>query len=262
MVFHQPTNSRGNYNYNGVIYENESWQPHFHKNLEVVYCIEGQIECSVGGNVKTLLEHDFALFLSNEIHSITHTENSVYWIGVFSEDFVNTFAKAINGKTGDNFVFKCNETVENLICKYLINNKDKPDKYIMKSCFYSLCSEYLKSVNLIDRYPKSNLLMRSVTEYIENNFKEDISLKSMADKIGYNYHYLSKAFKSMFGMSFPVFLSTYRADYAINLLTETDLEIVDIAFESGFQSVRSFNDIFKKYTNMTPNDFRKNIQRK
>ncbi len=257
MVFHQPNNSRGNYNYNGVIYKHENWQPHFHKNLEVVYCIDGRVECTVNGKTKTLEKHSFALFLSNEIHSMTPIGESTYWVGVFSEDHVNSFAKAVSGKTGDTFVFKCSEITEKLLCENLVYKREKSDKYIMKACFYALCSEYLKSITLVDRVQKSDMLMRSVTEYITNNFKENISLKSMADRIGYNYHYLSKAFKKMFEMSFPSFLNAYRADYAIGLLSETDMEVAEIAFESGFQSVRSFNEFFKKYTNMTPNEFRK-----
>lgn len=258
MVFHQPDNSRGNYNYNGVIYKNTVWQPHFHKNLEVVYCIEGRVECSVNGTFKTLEKQEFALFLSNEIHSMTPIGETVYWVGVFSEDHVNSFARSVFGKTGDTFIFKCSETVEKLICENLIYKTNAADKYIMKACFYALCSEYLKSVTLIDRAQKSDLLMRSMTEYIANNFKENISLKSMADRIGYNYHYLSKVFRRIFEMSFPTFLNAYRADHAIGLLIEADMDVAEIAFESGFQSVRNFNEFFKKYTGMTPNEFRKN----
>lgn len=256
MIFYQPTNSLGNYNYNGITYKNANWKPHFHKNHELVYCIEGNVECSVNSNVKILEKGDFALFLSNEIHSIVSVGDSCCWVAVFSEDHVHSFSKAVHDKTGDTFVFRCSEAIEKFICENLIYNQETPDKYIMKSCFYAVCSEYLKSVTLVDRVQKCDVLMRSITEYISENFKDDISLMSMADWLGYNYHYLSKAFRKMFLMSFPEFLNSYRADHAIRLLHETEMDIVDIAFESGFQSVRSFNEFFKKYTGSTPKEYR------
>ena len=41
MIFHQPHNSKTNYNYNAFFYQKEKWDPHFHKNFEVIYVLEG-----------------------------------------------------------------------------------------------------------------------------------------------------------------------------------------------------------------------------
>lgn len=257
MIFYQPTNSLGNYNYNGIKYKNANWKPHFHKNHELVYCIEGKVECTVNGNAVVLEKGDFALFLSNEIHSIISVDESLCWVGVFSEDHVNSFSRAVHEKTGDKFVFRCSESVENFICDNLVFQNQQPDKYIMKSCFYAVCSEYLKSVTLVDRVQKSDMLMKSIQEYINENYTENIDLHTMSETLGYNYHYLSKVFRKMFLMSFPEFLNSYRADNAIRMLQETDIDIATICYDSGFQSIRSFNEYFKKYTGLTPKEFRK-----
>ena len=59
MIFHQPHNSKSNYNYNAVFYTKEKWDPHFHKNLELIYVIKGAVVCSVGSKTETLSEGDF-----------------------------------------------------------------------------------------------------------------------------------------------------------------------------------------------------------
>ena len=60
-------------------------------------------------------------------------------------------------------------------------------------------------------------------------------------------------------MSFTDLLNSYRLDAALLLLTETDKDITDIALESGFQSVRNFNDYFKLKIGETPSKYRKTL---
>lgn len=81
----------------------------------------------------------------------------------------------------------------------------------------------------------------------------------MSERLGYNYYYLSKCFHKIFSMSFTDFLNSYRLDAALSMLTETDKDITDIALESGFQSIRSFNEFFKKNIGTTPAKYRKFI---
>jgi xylan 1,4-beta-xylosidase len=57
-------------------------------------------------------------------------------------------------------------------------------------------------------------------------------------------------------MSFTEFLNSYRLDAALALLTETDKDITEIALESGFQSIRSFNEYFKSRIGTTPVKYR------
>ena len=93
--------------------------------------------------------------------------------------------------------------------------------------------------------------------FIENNYQNNITLSDAAKYLGYDYHYVSRFFKKNFNMNFHDFLTTYRLQSAIKLLEETDKPVTRIAFESGFQSIRAFNDCFKKHTGKSPSHFRK-----
>jgi AraC-like DNA-binding protein len=74
----------------------------------------------------------------------------------------------------------------------------------------------------------------------------------MAEEMGYDHHYLSRAFHEMFHMNFRDFVNQYRINYANELLMQGGRSITEVAFESGFQSVRSFNDVYKKMTGSVP----------
>jgi AraC-like DNA-binding protein len=95
-----------------------------------------------------------------------------------------------------------------------------------------------------------------VVEYICDNFEQNISLKDFAKNHNYNYQYLSRRFNSVFDTGFKEVLNRYRIEQATSYLEETDQPISTIAFASGFQSIRSFNDACLKYYNKTPSKIR------
>ena len=254
-IFHQPANSVGNHNYNVFFYDEVDYDLHFHKNYEIIYVLRGEAMCSVNGKSRVLTEGEFAFCLSNEIHSIKSIGDSRVWVGVFSEDFIHEFRKYQKGKTGNGFVFRCSQR----LTEYLLENfiKDKlDDVFMIKACLYAICSEYLSQIELGEPTEKKATLMSDIVEYIEENYKKNITLAEMAEGLGYEYCYFSRIFNKLFAMNFTDYINVYRFNAACEMLTETDMSVTDIAYESGFQSIRSFNSIFKRLSGVTPREYR------
>lgn len=86
---------------------------------------------------------------------------------------------------------------------------------------------------------------------------EDLSIKEIADKLGIGERWLRELFQEQVGASPQSILISKKLDIARNLLDNSTLSITDIAFSSGFQSIRRFNDAFKIRFNKPPNAFRK-----
>lgn len=255
MLFHQPTNSLSN-NFNARFYTTEIWNPHFHKSLELVYVIKGRLRCCSNGNEYLLKTDDFGLCFPYDIHSYKPEPETSYWVCVFSDDYVHDFAKIIRDKTGD-FKFNCNSSVTQFITESLIKNT-KLTRLLIKASLYAVCDEYSKSVRLTDKNKKISENIALITDYVEKNHTKDIKLSDIGKLLGYDYHYVSRYFHSVFRMSFSEFLTLYRLETAINLMEQSDKKIVDIALESGFQSIRSFNDCFKSHFKMSPTEYKKN----
>ncbi len=255
MVFHQPHNSMGNYNFNARIYSNEVWQHHFHKNLELIYVISGEVRCEVNNNVYNLTSGDFGLCLPYDVHAYTPADKTEYYVCVFSADYVRLFEKHIKGKSANGFKFRPDIKISSFLRENLVNN-DKQTVYSLKSCLYTICDEFLKSVTLSDNLDRKQSII-TITDYLAQNHTQNISLKDLAELLGYDYHYVSRYFHSVFDMSFAELLAAYRLETAICLMDETDKKIADIAFESGFGSVRSFNYTFKKNFGISPNEYRR-----
>ncbi len=256
MLFHQPSNSQGNYSYNAHVYDAVDFDAHFHRNLELIYVFSGAIHCTAGDKTARLTAGDFAMVLSNEIHSLKTDGDSRCWIGVFSGDFVRAFEMKTKGMVGDAITFRCHESVVQYLKSNLLHEEVVP-VLSLKSCLYAACDAYCNAVKLLPYSGKSGILMRAILDYIEKNYQQKLSLSQMAEALGYNYHYLSKCFHKIFDMSFSDYLNSYRLDVALGLLVESDSDITEIALESGFQSIRNFNAVFKQHTGITPAQYRK-----
>lgn len=250
MIFHQPHNSLNN-NFNAALYTTEIWNPHFHKSLELVYVINGNLNCYSNGNEYLLKQGDFGLCFPYDIHAYEPQKDTSYWVCVFSEDYVHDFYKIIKEKTGY-FKFNCNRSVTRFITESLINNPE-PSRLIIKAVLYAVCDEYIKSVALTDKNKK----IAVITDFIEKNHTKDIKLSDIGRLLGYDYHYVSRYFHSVFKMSFSEFLTLYRLETAVVLMEQSDKKILDVALESGFQSVRSFNECFKAHFKMSPTEYKK-----
>lgn len=101
------------------------------------------------------------------------------------------------------------------------------------------------------------IMIQTVKEYIEQNFADDsISLSSAAEYTSVSTGYLSALFKKETGINFVEYLTDVRMARAMNLLKTTDKKTYEIAYETGFANPHYFSISFKKYTGMSPSDFR------
>lgn len=256
-IFHQPHNSMGNHSYNVFIYQNANWNLHFHKNYEIIYVIDGKATCSINHKKEIICEGDFAFCLSNEVHSIKSIGESKIWIGVFSGDFINEFDQYQKNKEGKHFIFRCPEKLLSYLKENLLKKECCSNVFVIKACLYALCGEYLKQIPLTEKKEKQTETINCIVDYIEKNYKDRPSLSELAKKLGYDYCYFSKLFNRIFSMSFSEYLNIYRFNEACAILVTTDTPITAVAYESGFNSIRSFNNTFKKLAGISPSEYRR-----
>ena len=123
---------------------------------------------------------------------------------------------------------------------------------------YAVYEEYTRTVpsSTLLKHSEKRSVITTILKYIHQNFKDQISLTSMARELGYNPEYLSHAMSAVEGMNFRSLVNSFRTDYAKNLLISTKRTIPDIAAESGFSCERSFHRAFKAIFEKTPGEYR------
>lgn len=99
-------------------------------------------------------------------------------------------------------------------------------------------------------------LSKQITEFISSNLHKGLTLKLLAQFLGYSEKYCSDLFQSTMGESFSGYLKRRRTDTASLLLTTTDKSVADIAAALGFSDPFSFSHFFKRSTGLSPSEFR------
>jgi two-component system response regulator YesN len=100
-----------------------------------------------------------------------------------------------------------------------------------------------------------------IKAYIEGNFNENISLKSIASAFYMNPVYMGQLFKKTYGVYFKEFLLQLRIDESKKLLRQTTLRVYEIAEKVGFRNSDYFVTQFEKQESMTPTEYRKSLER-
>lgn len=104
--------------------------------------------------------------------------------------------------------------------------------------------EYIEKMNLI-------------YDFIDSNYMENITLEKAAAAVGFSKFHFSRLFKQMTSTSFYDFLTLRRIKAAESLLLNPELPIIEIALQSGFSSISTFNRVFKSIKKCTPTEFKR-----
>jgi len=97
-----------------------------------------------------------------------------------------------------------------------------------------------------------------VFSYVNQNYSEDLTLQSLAEKMNLTPQHLSSIFKKTVGLSLFEYITMIRIQKSKELLLiERNRQIKEIADMVGFNSVSYFCSVFKKHVRMTPNEFRR-----
>lgn len=95
-----------------------------------------------------------------------------------------------------------------------------------------------------------------VLEYLGTNFKKSISLSEIASKASLTPSAFSRFFVKCTGKTFTTYLNDLRITYSCNQLIHSDLDVLSICFQSGFNNVSNFNRRFKNRKGITPKEYR------
>jgi AraC-like DNA-binding protein len=98
-----------------------------------------------------------------------------------------------------------------------------------------------------------------IADYVSKNFTEPLTVADIAKTIGMHPTSATKLFKKVCGMNLMHYLTQHRIFHAQRLLSSTDMKILDVALESGYQSASRFYAAFKEFCGASPQEFRKSF---
>lgn len=232
--------------------------PHIHPHLEMIYLTEGA--CIATADDKNFYFEKGDIFLSfpNQIHYYQNLSPVKGHLIIFSPDLFKDFKKIFETQIPVISVVKkaqlnpdANSVLDKIVER---NNSDSSfDKIAAKGYLLTFLAELLPQMSL-NAVSVNHDSLKAILSYCAKNYTETITLDSLAAEVHLNKYYISHILKERLNISFTDFVNNMRIEHACGLLGKGE-NITEIAFSSGFSSVRTFNRVFFEKMKMTPSDY-------
>jgi len=110
------------------------------------------------------------------------------------------------------------------------------------------------------RFTPGNKRIAAIHEYLMNNYREDLNLKSLAMLVNMAEGSLCRFFKMNMGITLFEYVNKIKTELACKLLMDPDLSIMEVCLDSGFNNISHFNKQFKKTAGVPPTEYRKQFK--
>ncbi len=105
-------------------------------------------------------------------------------------------------------------------------------------------------------YSGRSQIVTKALQFINKNYREKISLKDIETNLHDKSTYFSTLYKQEMGVTFTDYLNSLKIEHACQLLSGTNLSIIDVSLSTGFDDQSYFTKVFKKAKGMTPKAYR------
>ena len=224
---------------------------HLHANLEmeIVVVYEGVLNMRIDGKEYSIGKNNAVIIFPFETHDFRSIQDNRSCVIMFTERYSDYFFKKVSRATPVKRIFYLSET----ICSYLKEQYDSKNLFSELFCFGILLPLF-NSIKTACTFSKEivfdNLFLDTLV-YINNHLSENVTEKDIAKNLFVNTVSLSRAFSKNAKMNIRQYINQRRVIIAYSSLQSGE-NATDVAYKTGFGSVRSFNRAFKAYFNFTP----------
>lgn len=256
------------------IYEIGTFHYNWHKDLEILVVLKGEVEVCAGERLYLLKEDDMIMINSNEGHAtFSKSPESIAFLFRMNPDFLEQYIpdyRYVRFEFATDEISRyqaCYTAMRRYMAEMMIAQIDEQgvDELLFRSAFYGLLNLLTKQFS---RREDKNLLgveknpedLLQILRYIEEHYKEKLTLDGVAEHFGYNSSYFSQMFRASVGINFYEFLTRRRLREAVRELDRTDKKILNISNDTGFPNLKSFNTRFKELFGRTPTQYRESLK--
>lgn len=236
--------------------------PHFHKNVEFLFVTKGVQHAIIAGE-KVVAEAGDILYVDTfEPHSFADDKGVEGYILVVSLWYLDCFQKLFEQQ---HFPRVMRDKEKNAAILSFIQEwkrQYRKDKYVEDAyeIFVNANRLFLMlkdTYGTVIRQKKSNeSVILAILNYLEKNYRENVTIKGIAESLGYTKEYCSQIFNYYIGESFRKYLNRIRIYKFQELFRERggNVSIIHLAFECGFDSQSTFYRAYKEVFGVNPKE--------
>lgn len=233
-------------------------EPHFHSAIEILIGREGVLNARVNQTNYRVSAGDILVINPYEVHGYAFCENSQPKVSViiFPLDYVDYFFKLRkNGKFAEHILHDP-EIFENATeLLYMFDIARTTDKLTLaKSLGLALFEMIAVNIPLTKKKDEQADLIKDILNFLYENYKENITLSGLSKQYGYSPNYFSALFHSYLNMNLNEFVNRLRLNEVLQRVDKGS-DLITAAFDTGFNSLRTFYRAFNKKFGMSPKEY-------
>lgn len=237
---------------------------HWHNYIEIEIVLSGTAEHIHNGVTSTIKRGSVSIFRINDYHEIKDSQKLEVLKFCIKDNVIPGKTLTSLNSIENNLSFNLDEeTLETVVfffnaCKKENNLIDRNEDYIKNilECIIILLLRLEPSEIKPTKKHQNNHLHMAI-EYLHSHFRENPSLSTISELVHYSPTHFSHVFHKKIGKSYNDYLNELKVTYAKQLLTTTNLKVIDVGYQSGFNSYNNFYSTFKQHTNLSPAEYKK-----
>ena len=257
-----------------AIYQDiETFVPlHWHKSLEIIYILEGSMLVTVTDQEYRITKDNFIIINSRDIHMTHVSEKTIVLLLQIPYEFLKTCIPDYDFIRFEGYWTPFQDPNKNIIRTLLRQMRSIYEKKeegfflhfssLLYELLYKLVQEYKIEISSDTKSKAEHNLKRLelITSYVQQHFRETISIKDAASLLHINEAYFCRFFKKYMGITFLEYVNSIRMKHIYEDIIKTDQTILEITEKNGFYNYKVFMRLFKATYGCTPLKKRKSIQ--
>ena len=263
--------SRSNYVQSLYTSSLSSFPLHLHDELEIKYIVQGTLTLHYAEKHYRMQKGDLCIIFPHEIQGYTVEPDTAAAcvMTICNPDFAGVFKSQILSGQVQMPVLSHADRIRNVVDSlYELSVLCSPERNettrnsdeninLAKSLIQLILARTLPKLTVSASCTHhKNRILPQLLSYLTEHYRNEVSLVSTAEALNVTPGYISRIFSEQLHMSFVTYLHHLRIECAKNLLANTNLSILEISLQSGFENLRSFNRVFKAVENCTPTEYR------
>jgi len=242
--------------------ENFVFNEHLHKETEIVLMQEGTLLLKIQSSQKSISAGEAAIIFPNMIHSYQTVGHSRGILIIFDMHMAGDYEKLLTGYHCANpFISKKDMAKDLPMCFKNLMREDMAEKPALARGYIAVLLGNLFDILTLEKISGTDkhTALNSVLHYVTDHYREHVTLEDMAAKTGIGKYTISRIFNHELHCGLNEYLNSLRIGYAQHLLNNQNLPVTEVAYESGFSSLRTFNRSFQEVHNISPREYRKRL---